>query len=86
MNTISLRGIDNELKQRLQEEAGKKQSSVNSLILSLLRESMGMSKTRSRYTGHHDLDALAGTWSEEEAREFLASVEAFEEIEEHLWR
>jgi len=86
MNTISLRGIDDELKKRLQEEAGKKQSSVNSLIVSLLRESMGLSKKRSRYIRHHDLDALAGTWSEEEAKEFLASIEAFETIEEHLWQ
>ena len=35
---------------------------------------------------HHELDALAGTWSEDEARTFEAHLEAFEQIDEDLWR
>jgi hypothetical protein len=33
-----------------------------------------------------DLDALAGTWSVAEAAEFDKNAEAFENIDEELWK
>ena len=35
---------------------------------------------------HHDLDFLAGTWSEEDAAEFDNSTEAFRRVDEELWQ
>ena len=35
---------------------------------------------------YHDLDYLAGTWTEEEDREFLQAVEHFNTIDEGLWK
>jgi hypothetical protein len=34
---------------------------------------------------HHDLDALAGTWSAEDLREFEEAIEPLTTIDEQLW-
>jgi len=34
---------------------------------------------------HHELDALAGTWSEEEAAAFTAAIEDTERIDPEMW-
>jgi len=35
---------------------------------------------------HHDLDALAGTWSASDADIFLATIAPLEQIDPELWR
>jgi hypothetical protein len=35
---------------------------------------------------YHDLDALAGTWTAEEASEFLKALADFEQVDQELWR
>ncbi len=34
---------------------------------------------------YHDLDYLAGTWDEQDAKSFEESTRYFEEIDENLW-
>ena len=34
---------------------------------------------------YHDLDYLAGTWSQEDEREFIANTQQFREIDQNLW-
>lgn len=34
---------------------------------------------------YHDLDALSGTWSEQQSNEFLSSLSDFSQIDEKLW-
>jgi len=35
---------------------------------------------------YHDLDYLAGTWTEEDDIEFLKATENFNKIDEELWK
>lgn len=35
---------------------------------------------------YHDLDLLAGTWTEEDAREFSQNTAIFNQIDEQLWQ
>ncbi len=86
MKTISLRGIDEETAAKLKEEALRKNLSVNALILQLIQRGIGLKVPSGRRPVFHDLDALAGTWTEEEAAEFLESIRDFEEVDEELWR
>jgi len=37
-------------------------------------------------TLHHDLDPLAGTWSEIEAEVFANVTAAFDKVDEELWK
>ena len=82
---IHIRGIDKQLMMHLKREAAKNDVSMNALILSLLKKSFGLSKERYQPT-YHDLDKLAGTWSEKEAEEFLKNISDFKQIDEDLWK
>jgi hypothetical protein len=86
MKTISLRGIDDETAARLKEQARKENLSVNALILRLIRRGIGLAPGSPRHQRHQELDALAGTWSRDEAAQFLESIRDFEAVDEDLWR
>jgi hypothetical protein len=45
-----------------------------------------MEESKAREGIFHDLDYLAGTWTEEEGREFLEVTENFNKIDEELWK
>jgi hypothetical protein len=58
--------------------------SVNGLILSYIHKGIGVDPlARTRY---HDLDTLAGTWSNEDKDEFIRAISSFEQIDEELWK
>ena len=85
MKTLTLRGIDDQLARGLEALARQGRDSMNAVILRLLRDRLGLSKPKFREI-HHDLDDLAGTWTEEEAREFNAVVQEFSHIDEEMWK
>jgi len=51
-----------------------------------LEEMIHQAYAREAVTKYHDLDALAGTWREEDAAEFARNCAAFEKIDEALWQ
>lgn len=85
MPNLSIRGLDEEAAHQLREEARKRGVSVNACVIDLLRRGLGIAPVTQRQV-HNDLDALAGTWSEEEAAEFGKQLAAFEQVDEDLWR
>ena len=86
MATLSIRGLDDETTKLLKDAARKAGSSVNAQVLELIRQGLGLAEGRGRRGRHRDLDHLAGTWSEDDAREFEAATAAFEVVDEELWR
>lgn len=40
---------------------------------------------KKKKTTYHDLDKLAGTWSEKDKRTFEKNVKAFDKIDQELW-
>jgi len=85
MKAISLRGIDDDLEQALQAKARESCNSLNGTILDILRGALGLSKRK--YHGvHHDLDHLAGTWSDADLREFEEATTEFNQVDEEMWR
>ena len=85
MATMTLRGIDDTIAQALKERARREDTSVNTLLLKILRESLGLEKKR-RTAVYHDLDHLAGTWSAQECDEFLAATAVFEKVDKEMWK
>ena len=85
MKTLTLRGIDEELAGELEQLARQRHDSMNGVILRLLRDKLGLSKPKFRQR-HHDLDDLAGTWTEQEAREFDEAVREFSRVDEEVWQ
>lgn len=81
---IHVRGVDDKTMNRLREEAHLYQVSVNAVILDLLKTGLGIQKTKQAI--YHDLDALAGTWSEKKAQNFLENISDFEKIDKEIWK
>jgi len=85
MPAMTLRGLQEEEAQRLREEASRQGISLNALLLRLVREGAGLAK-RPWLRRHHDLDALAGTWTDEQAEAFTSALKETERIDPEMWK
>jgi len=85
MKTITIRGIDPGLDRVIKARAKQDSLSVNQWILRVLKKVTGMGK-EPVFKKHHELDALAGGWSKEEAKAFQKNTQIFERIDEDVWK
>lgn len=83
MKTMTIRNISTELAAALEAEKRRRGLSLNRTVLSLMQETLGISDARGRSNG---LRSLAGSWNEDEFRQFEEAVAQFGEIDEGLWR
>jgi predicted nucleic acid-binding protein len=79
MTNLTPRGLDDERRKALEKAAAGRNQSLNTTALSLLRESLGLDRRRLHRT-YDDLDDLAGTWTDAQAREFDRAIEAFDPL------
>lgn len=87
MTTLSIRGLDDKTAKTLRDHARRRGKSVNSQVVELIRKGLGLAGDAAMGRAvHTDLDHLAGTWSEKDAKEFARCTEAFEAVDEELWR
>ena len=87
MNQLTVRGLEDELAERIQRLAKRDGTSLNQAALKLLRKGAGLADPgRGPDTVGSSLDHLIGTWSEDEAAELDAALEEFEVIDEVAWR
>src|SRR4029450_4691671 len=59
--------------------------SVERVAGQLLQRGLEWERRRTELPTYHDFDALAGTWSEDEAMAFLQAVADFEHEDPALW-
>ncbi|MEM8860043.1 MAG: antitoxin [Chloroflexota bacterium] len=85
MTQLTIRNIEKQLHSALKQEASRKNTSMNRLVVHILKEAMGLEKTEMKRT-YHDLDHLAGTWSEDEFKAFEKAMEPFDQIDEDMWQ
>lgn len=83
MPILTVRGVDEEMAKALKRVADEEGLSVNSLVIKIIRQSLGFEKHKGRR--YSDIDHLAGTWSEEEYSEFESNTASFESIDRKLW-
>ena len=84
MATMSIRGLDDQALARLKSQAEQEGSSLNSLVLRLL-QGTATSIQPGALKKFDDLNALAGTWSDEEGQDFARNTAAFAEVDAALW-
>jgi len=85
MATMTLRGIDERIAGALKERAKKDDTSVNTVMLRILKESLGLEKKKRRVL-YDDLDHLAGTWSTQDVAEFEHATAVFESVDTDMWK
>jgi len=86
MASMSIRGLDEQALARLKSQAEQEGSSLNSLVLRLLQSTNAAPPPDGALHKFGDLDALAGTWSEEDAQAFERQTAAFAEVNPALWQ
>jgi uncharacterized protein (DUF302 family) len=82
---MTIRGLDDLTIRALKEKAKQEGMSVNSTLVKLLQEELGLKKKK-RTVVYNDLDYLAGTWSDKDFKEFKKKIEDFEKIDETTWK
>lgn len=85
MTTMTLRGIDDTVAAALKDKARQDETSVNAVMIRILKESLGIDKKK-RTAVYNDLDHLAGTWSARESDDFLRATAVFEKVDEDMWK
>lgn len=87
MGQVTLRGVDEKVGKLLKDEARRRGKSVNRTVLELLREAMGQAdEPGPGRRAFDDLDHLAGTWTADDAAEFLAAAGEQRVVDDGLWR
>ena len=84
--SITIQNIDESTAKWLSDEAERRGMSIDAVVLQLIHNGIGMEHKRAQVQTYHDLDSLAGTWSDEEMEEFLNAIADFDRVDEQLWR
>lgn len=81
MATITVRGLGADDLAALKREAARQGISMNRLALRRLQDQ----RPAAAMAGTSALDALAGTWSQQEADTFQAAIAPLEQVDADLW-
>jgi hypothetical protein len=84
---FTVRGFDDDLEREIRRVAEREDISLNEALIRLLRRGAGLATDGPSWDRvGSSLDHLAGTWSEEEAREFNEIQRDFERVDPGLWK
>jgi plasmid stability protein len=76
---LTIRGISDEVGQRLESLSRARGQSVNATVLSILEAAVGVDERRQRL-------ASSATWTQEDLEEFNEALVAQRSIDDPLWR
>jgi len=82
MKQLSIRNVNPQLAAALEAERRARDISLNETVLDLLRRALGL--VDEPYD--NGLEALSGSWSDDDFAEFTTAVATFNEIDENLWQ
>lgn len=85
MKQLTIRGVGEKVHMAIKDQADRKGMSVNRYVRSILREAVGLGSERSSQNTYHDLDHLAGTWTQQELEAFEMSLSPLRKIDQDLW-
>lgn len=89
LSPITVRNLPPDVAELVRRKAAEEDLSLNKTVIRLLKERIelanGPSRGKEKPTLHHDLDHLAGTWTDDEADEFDARVQEQRGIDAGLW-
>ena len=86
MASLSVRGIDAKTSSALKRRAAEEDSSVNTLIVVLIQQGLGLLPRQVAPSRYDDMDALAGTWTQREAAAFERATQALNKVDPELWK
>jgi len=82
MKQITIRNVSPKLGKALKSEQQRRGSSLNQTVIDILESSLGINSNGPFDNG---LNKFAGTWDEEEFKEFEQNTRKFEMIDKEIW-
>ncbi len=86
MKTVTLRGVDSDLADKLKATAKSQGKSINQLAIDLMKEGLGLSKAKKFSRRYTDLDHLFGKWSDEDFNTISKTIVHNRCIDPELWK
>ena len=86
MSSLSIRGLDDDLSERLKKVASAEQKSVNQFVIDALKQRLGMDKPNKFTRCFHDLDQLFGSWSNASFDSIQEKIDSERQIDDELWK
>ena len=86
MKVVTLRKLPPEIVRIVQRRAKERGTSISKAVISLLEEAAGVRQRERRVSSYDDLDALAGSWTREEAEVFEQALREQRGVDPELWR
>ena len=84
--TITISNLDEDTLAQLQNAAARNGMNLEAYASDVLRQSVSEKTANLPAAQHRTIQSFAGTWSEEEFREFTTAVAPFEQIDDALWK
>ena len=85
MKAITLRNLPDAVSRLIRRKAATEGISLNRAVIQVLEERLGLSHPLPE-PRHHELDELAGSWSDTEAQAFDHALAAQRAIDLDLWK
>lgn len=85
MNSITIHGLDDQLKSRIKRRAEAEGTSMNKTIKKLLEEAVGL-RPRTKGRNYEHFKEFSGTWSENDVEEFEKATAELRDVEEKEWQ
>ena len=86
MTNLSIRGLDDKALATLKRRAAQEEASVNTLVVRLIEQGLGLRRAKPSLPRHDDLDVLAGTWRKQDASAFEHATAPFAKVDAELWK
>lgn len=86
MKAITLRNLPPRVARMVRQKAQAEGASINKTVIRLLEERETSGQTKGRKVLHHDLDALAGSWTRKDAAVFDRHLARLRTIDPELWK
>jgi len=86
MDSITVSIFDQDSIQWIRNESNRLNLSFESVITRILKEVIDQDRKKAKQQCFSDLDALAGTWSDEDFEEFIDNTKLFTKTDDELWK
>jgi len=85
MNTLTIRGVDEQALDELRRQAKRAHSSMNKFVVEALRRAV-LPSASCKIMEWHDLDVFFGSWSEADARDVMQRCGECRKIDAEIWK
>ena len=84
--SIIIHNLDEATGNWIEKEAERRGTNKETFALQLIQKGIECEGEYSSLLTYEDLDSLAGTWTEEQATEFMEAIRQFDQVDEKIWQ